>query len=339
MPDAIDAVGTGIRVTPEIASLREAAGFGASTTAEEVLAGLDLSGRRAIITGASTGLGAETARHLAASGAELILAVRDCAAGERVAGRIEAEGRRRPQVEVLDLADLDSVRRFATRVGSRRLDLLINNAGVMGTDHARTMDGFELQFGVNHLGHFLLTLLLLPDLRAAIPARIVNLSSAAHIWADVDFGDPHCERRPYHRWLSYGQSKTANILFGVELGRRFEAEGVTAHAVMPGTIADTDLRRYADSEARKSMPAFAPVMPGLPRVAIKSLSQGVATILWAATSPDIEGRSGLYLEDCRVAAPWSEIDPRRGVKDYALDTDRAARLWTLSEKLVGVSAS
>lgn len=317
MPARIDAVGTGFRVTPDSTSRRGASCFGASTTAEEVLAGLDLSGRRAIITGASAGLGAETARHLAASGADLILAVRDRAAGERVAGRIEAEGRRRPLVEALDLADLESVRRFAGRVGGRGLDLLINNAGIMGTDHAQTTDGFELQFGVNHLGHFLLTLLLLPDLRAAAPARVINLSSAAHIWADVDFGDPHFERRPYQRWLSYGQSKTANILFGVEVGRRFEAEGVTAHAVMPGTIADTDLRRYADTEARKSMPAFAPVMPALPRVRIKSLSQGAATTLWAATSPDLEGTSGLYLEDCRVAEPWSDVDPRRGVKDYA----------------------
>lgn len=311
------------------------AAFGAATTAEEVIAGHDLRGKRVVVTGASSGIGVETARVFAAAGAEVILAVRDPGAGDSTAARIAQDGGVLPRAERLDLSNLASVRAFAAKVAGQPVDILVNNAGVMGTNAGTTADGFELQFGVNHLGHFLLTLLLLPDLIAAKSARVINLSSAAHIWSDVDLDDPHFERRPYHRWLSYGQSKTANILFGVELARRFGERGIRSHAVMPGTIVDTALRRYADAEQRKSMPAFSVRPVELPRVPVKSLGQGAATTVWAALAPELDGSNGLYLEDCSVAEPWSEIDPRRGVKDYALDGRRAAALWAMSEKMVG----
>ena len=309
--------------------------FDHETTGEEVAAGHDLTGRRIVITGASLGLGAETARIFARIGAELALAVRDVAAGDKVADSIEEETGRRPEIVPLDLGDLDSVREAAARLGDRPIHVLVNNAGVMASPYGRTTSGFETQIGINHFGHFLLTHLLMPALLAGAPSRVIQLSSSGHIWSDVDLDDLNYERHPYDPWLAYGQSKTANVLFAVELTRRFESQGVVANAVMPGRIQGTGLARHANAETLQTLPAMSIPAPGeaMPANNLpKALAQGVATTIWAALAPELEGKGGFYLEDCRIAASWTPDNPRRGVKDYALDPDRAARLWEISER-------
>lgn len=280
--------------------------YGPETTADEVLTGVDLSGTVAVVTGASSGIGAETARALADAGATVVPGTRD---------------------EGLDLGSLAAVEAFARRVldAHDRIGLLINNAGVMATPFGRTDDGFERQFGVNHLGHFLLTGLLAPALVAGAPARIVNVSSAGHRTSDIDWDDPNYERRPYEKWQAYGQSKTANILFAVALERRLGPAGVHAYALHPGMIA-TNLGRHldrADYDALKDRAKRSP-SGGLP--AYKSVPAGAATTVYAATAPELAGRGGVYLADCAVTddhAPW------------ALDPASAERLWSLSERLVG----
>jgi NAD(P)-dependent dehydrogenase (short-subunit alcohol dehydrogenase family) len=308
--------------------------FGADTTTEEVLAGIDLSGKRAIVTGASSGLGEETARALASRGAAVTLAVRDVAKGETVAARIRAAtGNAAVDVGQVELSVPDSVRAFARGWLGRhdRLDLLINNAGVMACPLMRTAEGWEMQFATNHLGHFLLTCLLAPALRAGAPARVVNLSSAGHRFSDVDFDDPHFERRPYDKWASYGQSKTANVLFSVELNRRLSPHGVTANAVHPGGIR-TELGRHLTPQDIEALLARAGAPGG---ITFKSVEAGAATSVWAATSPELEGRGGLYLEDCHVGEPREGALGVGGYLPYARDPDRAARLWALSERTLG----
>lgn len=316
---------------------------GATTTTEEALAGIDLTGKRALVTGASGGLGLETARALAAHGAEVILAARDTAKTEAALRTIREQV---PGAKVggtaLDLASLASVRACAARLLEQidRLDLLINNAGVMACPLARTADGFELQLGTNHLGHFLLTGLLVPLLVAGAPSRIVNLSSDGHMISDVHWDDPNFERHDYEKWASYGQSKTANVLFSVELERRLGGRGVHAWAVHPGMIM-TDLGRHltkddiamlqsmakprADKGEKKDAPASGGegrgAMPGF-----KTIPQGAATSVWAATAPQLEGRGGGYLADVSEATkprPW------------AIDPVAAQRLWAMSEEMVG----
>jgi NAD(P)-dependent dehydrogenase (short-subunit alcohol dehydrogenase family) len=298
------------------------------TTADEVLQGVDLSGKQAIVTGASTGLGLETARALASAGARVVLAGRDPA---RIAAAAEQVRERVPGADLetgaLDLASLASVREFADwYAGSHdRLHLLINNAGVMYTPFERTADGFEMQFGTNHLGHFLLTCLLVPQLLADPPARVVNLSSGGHMGSDVVWDDPNYERREYDKFGAYGQSKTANILFSVELDRRLGDRGVHAYAVHPGMIA-TELGRHMTSDDFAALKARAKAAPsgGLPPY--KTVEQGAATTVYAAVAPGLEDHGGAYLADTEVTdqhAPW------------ARDPESAARLWTLSEQLVG----
>ncbi|SCW75625.1 NAD(P)-dependent dehydrogenase, short-chain alcohol dehydrogenase family [Sphingobium faniae] len=311
--------------------------FDHGSTGAEVLEGQDLTGKRVVITGASVGLGAETARLLAQVGAETVLGVRDVAAGEKVAEKIARETGRAPQVLHLDLASLASVRDFAARLGDQPIHVLINNAGVMATPFGKTADGFETQIGVNHFGHFLLTKLLMPALLKGAPSRVVQLSSAGHIWSGVDFDDMHFERRPYDPWISYGQSKSANVLFAVELTRRYGSQGVIANAVMPGRIGETGLGRYATDATRQSIPTMSAAAPtaGSPVNNLpKTLAQGVATTIWAVVAPQFATEGGYYLEDCQIAAPWSEENPRRGVKDYALDAAAATRLWDISEAAV-----
>jgi NAD(P)-dependent dehydrogenase (short-subunit alcohol dehydrogenase family) len=306
--------------------------FSAQSTTDEVMAGVDLTGKVAVVTGASAGLGVETARVLAEAGATVVMVGRDAgkvAAAE--AGIRAAQPDAALETVVMDLASLASVREAAAEVLERfpRIDLLIDNAGVMACPLARTEDGFELQFGTNHLGHFLFTALLAPALIAAAPARVVVLSSAAHKRSGVDFDDPNFLRRDYDKWQAYGQAKTANALFAVALDKRLAPFGVRAFAVHPGGIM-TELGRHLDeADIAEISERFSQGA-----TAFKSIPQGAATSVWAATSAQLEGRGGLYLEDCGIAAP-AQPDSMIGVEPWAIDPVAAERLWTLSEELVG----
>jgi len=307
----------------------DAGNLGFAATSDDVLSGVDLRGKVAVVTGASGGLGLETARALAQAGAEVVLAARDAAKTSAALATIRAQvpGTKLGSC-VLDLTSLASVRAAAhdLLVKHPRIDLLINNAGVMATPLARTADGFELQLGTNHLGHFVFTCLLVPAILAAAPARIVNLSSGGHLISDVLWDDPSFTKHPYEKWVAYGQSKTANVLFTVELERRLGERGVHAYAVHPGMIM-TDLGRHLtadDIAALTKMGESAPGGGGLPP--FKSIPQGAATTLWAATDPGLARHGGSYLADCAISsehAPW------------AVDRDAARRLWTLSEEMVG----
>ena len=298
-------------------------GYTEHTTANEVIAGVDLSGKVALVTGSSGGIGLETAREFAGVGATVVLANRDAAKSAAAADEIRSSVPG-AQVETiaLDLASLASVREFAATVGAAhpQIHLLVNNAGVMATPHGRTADDHELQFGTNHLGHFLLTNLLMPNLLAGAPARIVNLSSSAHDIAGIDFDDPDYRTRTYNAWVAYGQSKTANILFTVELERRYAASGVHAFAVHPGVV-DTDLFRYlGEADAARVSKSIAKG-----GILHKSPQQGAATSVYCATDAAVLQHGGAYCEDSRVST----------AAEYATDPDIAVRLWALSEELVG----
>ncbi|NEB81914.1 SDR family NAD(P)-dependent oxidoreductase [Streptomyces sp. SID14478] len=298
--------------------------FGFSSTAADVAAGIDLSGRRAVVTGASSGLGAETARALASTGAEVTLAVRDMAAGEGVAKEIAAStGNHTVRVAPLDLTDLASVAAFAA-AWEGPLHVLVNNAGVMACPERHTDQGREWQFATNHLGHFALATGLHPALAADGNARVVSVSSSGHqrspvVWDDIDFAF-----RPYDPWLAYGQSKTANVLFAVEATRRWADDNITANALMPGAIY-TNLQRHTEGR-------------GSGRVAadlIKSVEQGAATSVLLAASPLLEGVGGRYFVDCNET---EVVDHRtgtlHGVARYAVDPAGARRLWYLSHELI-----
>ncbi|HEY1538871.1 MAG TPA: SDR family NAD(P)-dependent oxidoreductase [Solirubrobacteraceae bacterium] len=307
--------------------------FGLHSTAAEVAAGIDLTGRRAIVTGGSSGIGVETARVLAAAGAAVTLAVRDVDAGARTASDIvAATGNPAVDVGLLDLADLSSVTAFVA-AWSGPLHLLINNAGIMALPDLHLIAaGWEAQFATNHLGHFALTVGLHDALAAAGGARIVSLSSRGHLRSPVVFDDLHFAARPYDPWLAYGQSKTANVLLAVEASRRWQGDGVTANAVHPGAIAATNLSRHmapAALEALRASGAFT----------YKSVEQGAATSVLLATSPQLEGIGGRYFEDCNEAELLDEPTPQstHGVAAYALDPASAERLWELSTDLVAPS--
>jgi NAD(P)-dependent dehydrogenase (short-subunit alcohol dehydrogenase family) len=310
--------------------------FGADTTTSEVIEGIDLSGRIAVVTGGSGGLGEESVRALASAGADVTLACRDAAKGEAARGRILASlgagAASRVHVEPLDLVRPDSVRDFAKRwiATGRPIHLLLDNAGVMACPLQRTPQGFELQFATNHLGHFLLAGLLAPALRRGAPSRIVNVSSAGHRFSPVVFDDIHFERRPYDKWEAYGQAKTANILHAVGLERRLGASGVHANALHPGGIV-TELGRHLTPDDIAQLRARSSTS-GLKW---KSVAAGAATSVWAATAPELEGRGGLYLEDCRVAAPKTSPEAAEGYAAWALDPEAAEWLWSVSEEMVG----
>src|SRR5436190_12647437 len=311
--------------------MRDTAKFGAETTASEVAEGIDLSGKVALITGGSSGLGQETARVLAERGARVILTARDLPKGEAVAAGIRAStGNQHVEVEKLELGSLKDIRAFAERFLARHsaLHIRITTAGVMACPPAKTADGFELQFGSNHLGPFLMTCLLAPALLRAAPGRVVSVSSRGHHMSPVVFDDIQFERRPYDKWLAYGQAKTANVLFAVGLERRLGARGVHANALHPGGIM-TELSRHLQPEDLEFLRTRTRGMK------FKSVEAGAATSVFAATAPELEGRGGLYLEDCHVAAVNDAPDALNGVKSYALDPDNAERLWEVSETLVG----
>ena len=309
--------------------------FGAETTADEVLEGIDLAGKLALITGGASGLGTETARALAARGANIVIAARDVEKGEEAAQTIrDAVDGASVEVIALDLASLDSIRSAAKTflAAHDRLDLLVNNAGVMACPQMQTADGFEMQFGTNHVGHFLFTNLIAPALIAAAPSRIVNLSSRGHHRDTVHFEDLHFEQRDYDKWQSYGQSKTANVLFSVGLDARLKDKGVRAYAVHPGGIV-TNLGRHLNDDDVKYLMAQMQKNSG-GNAALKSIPQGAATSCYAATAPELDGEGGVYLEDCHVAAVDDE-DMAGSVRSYAIDPDTADKLWAVSEQLVG----
>ncbi|GAA1590675.1 SDR family NAD(P)-dependent oxidoreductase [Kribbella karoonensis] len=296
--------------------------FGYESTAAEVIAGVDLTGRRAVVTGGASGIGVETVRALAAAGAEVTLAVRNTAAGERVAGQIiEDTGNNHVFVAPLELADRASVRAFAES-WTGPLHILVNNAGVMAEPLNRTPEGWEHQFATNHLGHFGLALGLYDALAAAGDARVVSVSSSAHLRSDVHLDDLHFENRPYEPWAAYGQSKTANILFAVEGAKRWAADGIVVNALMPGGIR-TALQRHVPEDLQRQWDQYR----------WKTVEQGAATSVLLAASPLVQGVTGKYFEDNNEALP-NVAGENTGVAPYALDPESATRLWDLSEKLI-----
>jgi NAD(P)-dependent dehydrogenase (short-subunit alcohol dehydrogenase family) len=298
--------------------------FNAESTAAEVIAGIDLAGRRAIVTGGASGIGIETARALAGAGAEVTLAVRNPEAGERSAADIiHSTGNKQVFVAPLDLADQASV--AALLAGwDGPLHILVNNAGIMAAPLMRTPQGWEMQFATNHLGHFALATGLYRALAAAGGARIVSVSSSAHHRSPVVFEDIHFEHRPYEPWSAYGQSKTANVLFAVEASKRWAGDGITANALMPGGIR-TNLQRYVSEEDLERLRTAA----GGTDLKWKTPEQGAATSILVAASPLLDRVGGRYFEDCNEAEV-GRLSARNGVAAYALDPEAAARLWQVS---------
>jgi NAD(P)-dependent dehydrogenase (short-subunit alcohol dehydrogenase family) len=297
--------------------------FGAESTAADVVAGIDLSGKRAIVTGGSSGIGTETVRALASAGAEVTLTARNVEAGRQVAQElIESTGNSAVSVTKLDLADQNSIAAFAA-AWQGPLHILVNNAGIMAAPLERTPEGWELQLATNHIGHFALALGLHPALARAQGARIVAVSSPAHIAAPVEFDDLNWESREYDPSAAYGMSKSANILFAVEVTSRWAGDGILANALSPGSIL-TNLQRYMPEETLANIRAM-PIW--------KSPEQGAATSVLVATSPQLDGVGARYFEDCQEAG-LNEPGTRRGVAAHALDPESASRLWKVSTELV-----
>jgi NAD(P)-dependent dehydrogenase (short-subunit alcohol dehydrogenase family) len=340
-------------------------GFGAANTAEDVIKGIDLKGKTAIVTGGYSGIGLETTRILVGAGATVIVPARDqqkAAAAVKGLGTTEAkdpgttEGKGLAGVELasMDLIDPASIDAFADAflASGRPLHLLINSAGIMASPLMRDARGYESQFATNHLGHFQLTARLWPALLKAGNARIVNVSSWGHRYSPVNFEDPNFEHRAYEPWSAYGQSKTANILHAVGLDKRGKNKGIRAFAVHPGTIVSTDLSRYLTMEQLQKAGAIDadgnPVLD--PSRQMKTIAQGAATSIWCATSPILAGMGGLYCENSDVSplivdenkeigTSWGGVRMAErptgalGVYPYAVDPEAAERLWELSERL------
>jgi NAD(P)-dependent dehydrogenase (short-subunit alcohol dehydrogenase family) len=316
-------------------------GFSASTTARETLKGVDLTGKVAIVTGGYSGIGLETTRVLAEAGATVIVPARTPEKARQALRNI-------PRVEQgeLDLLDPASIDAFATEflASGRRLHILINNAGIMAAPLTRDARGYESQFSANHLGHFQLTVRLWPALSNARGARIVSLSSRGHQLAGIDFDDPNFLHRVYDRWQAYGQSKTANVLFAVEVDQRGQGSGIRAFSVHPGSIF-TDLSRHMTDEelqgyglSRKDKHGFVPPGRSVSEGGdLKTLEQGAATSVWCATSPQLAGLGGVYCEDVDVAPIFQDGSASKvGARPYAIDPEAANRLWILSEELTRV---
>ncbi|WP_290059247.1 SDR family NAD(P)-dependent oxidoreductase [Amycolatopsis solani] len=301
-------------------------GFGAGTTAAEVVAGIDLTGKLAIVTGGYSGIGLETTRALTGAGAHVVVPARRRATAEEA-----LRGLGNVEVDELDLADLGSVRAFAERflASGRGIDVFIGSAGIMALPETRVGPGWEAQFATNHLGHFALVNRLWPAFGDC--ARVVSVSSRGHHYGPVRFDDLEF-RRGYDKWLAYGQAKTANVLFAVRLDK-LARDRVRAFALHPGRIL-TDLVRHLDRQ--ELVDAGMVDAEGRVTGGAKTPEQGAATQVWAATSPRLDGLGGLYLEDCDVAEPAGDV--RAGVKDYAIDAVLAERLWAVSAELTGVDA-
>ncbi|MFM9853247.1 MAG: oxidoreductase [Sphingomonadaceae bacterium] len=306
--------------------------FGYRSTARAVVAGIDLSGKVALVTGGYSGLGRETVRALAEAGAKVFVAARrpDAAAADLadVAGNI--------MILPMDLADPTSIDAFASALAEHTatLDILINNAAIMACPLARDARGYESQFATNHLGHFQMTARIWRMLKAAGSARVVALSSIGHARGGVDLDDPHFERRDYDKWSAYGQAKSANSLFAVHLDAIGKAYGVRAFAVHPGGI-KTPLQRYLTMDEQIAMGWYK--TDGSLIDIFKSVEEGASTSVWCAVSPLLEREGGVYCENCNIAAFWKEgMDPYSGVRPHAVDAAAAAALWAASEAMTGI---
>lgn len=306
--------------------------FGFSSTAEEVLKGIDLSGKKVIVTGASGGIGEETARALASKGAEVTIIARNesklMAAKKRILESTEQE----VEIGRMDLESLDSIKTFAQQWLSKhdRLDILINNAGVMTGSIAFTKEGWEKHFAVNHLGSFLLTNLLVPALKASNKARVVNVASAAHHWSTVHFDDIHYKNRDYDSNSAYGQSKTAMIWFSNEFNRRYSSKGICSHSLQPGAILGTDLSRHHSKEEVDEMINYLEQQKVL-----KTIPQGAATTCLAATAPELENNGGSYLADCRIS-----VEGENMLVDYAphaFNLESEKKMWEVSNEMLGTN--
>lgn len=307
--------------------------FGYRSTAGEVIDGIDLSGRCVVVTGGYSGIGTETVRAIAAAGAQVIVGARRTGQAHDVLDALDGDIAILP----LDLADPASIDAFAEAVAGRTdtIDILINNAAIMASPLARDARGYEMQFATNHLGHFQLTARLWPLLLAGGGARVVALSSIGHRLHGLDLDDPNFERRDYDKWLAYGQAKSANALFALQLDKLGESRGVRAFAVHPGGIA-TPLQRHLTMEEQRAMGWYDE--DGNVHEAFKSTEEGAATTVWCAVSPLLEGKGGVYCEDCEVAVAADPEKPRAGgYYPHIRDEDLAGKLWTKSEEMTGVS--
>ena len=331
----------GVPMCPRLKEIFMTGPFGATSTTDEVLAGIDLSGKRVLITGVSAGLGVETARALAAHGAQVVGAARDLGKAEEATAPVRTDARSGGGLELieLDLASLASIRKAADALvaDGRSFDVVIANAGVMAAPFGHTADGFETQFGTNHLGHFTfvnrIASLIAPG------GRLVNVASSGHRFADVDLDDPNFERKEYDPWVAYGRSKTANILFAVEFDRRHRTRGVRATALHPGGI-QTELGRHLPTDALEQMLARINAelaAEGQPPFQFKTIPQGAATSVWAGVVAEASEVGGKYCENCHVSAVTDGlINPiSEGVRSYALDPERAKALWAKSEEMIG----
>ncbi|MFF4957788.1 SDR family NAD(P)-dependent oxidoreductase [Streptomyces sp. NPDC001222] len=311
---------------------RIGSGFGARSTTKDVLDGIDLSGKLALVTGGYSGLGLETTRALTEAGARVVVPARRRAAAEAALSGFE-----RVEVDELDLGDLAGVRAFAERflASGRTLDLVINNAAVMACPETRVGPGWEAQFATNHLGHYALVNHLWPAIEPG-GARVVSVSSAGHHRSPIRWDDPHWEQG-YDKWEAYGQAKTANVLFAVHLDRLGRDRGVRAFSLHPGGIL-TPLQRHLSREEMVERGWIDETGALVDPDAFKTPEQGAATQVWAATSPRLAGMGGVYCEDCDIAEPAPADGGRGGVKAWATDPEQAARLWALSAELTGVDA-
>lgn len=309
-------------------------GFHAKSTAAEVLSGIDLSGKNAIVTGGYSGIGLETVRALAGAGARVTVPARRVAAAEEALGEVAGD----IEIASMDLADIASARKFAADYGEtgRGLHILINNAGIMACPETRVGPGWEAQFGVNHLGHMALSLGLAQSMQKANGARLVCLSSTAHVRSDVKWDDPHFKNTPYEKWDAYGSAKSANALFAMGVDKRGKDFGVRAFSVHPGGIF-TPLQRHLPDEEMVALGWKNPdgTIPEMVQAMFKTPEQGASTSTWAATSPKLDGKGGVYCEDCDIAALATSDSQRwEHVREWACDDEKAERLWALSETML-----
>jgi NAD(P)-dependent dehydrogenase (short-subunit alcohol dehydrogenase family) len=308
-------------------------GFGETSTAVEVMSGIDLSGKTVLITGGHSGIGLETTKVMSEAGATVVVGARDVTKARQTFAEVK-----NVHVAALDLSEPSSVDAFASEYRERfkTCDILINNAGVMATPLLRNHSGYEMQFATNHLGHFQLTARLWNELREAA-ARIISLSSLGHRFSGILFDDPNFLTHPYEKWTAYGQSKTANSLFAVQLDHIGKEHGVRAFSVHPGRITSTALNRFMSEEEKATAATAASSIPNYVPSFIKSIEQGAATTAWCATSPQLRGEGGVYCADCDIS-PVVEDNSQQvnGVRGWAIDPAGAEQLWTLSEQLTGI---